>query len=963
MKKTLARLMAIALVAITVLSVCPAVSAYTFGMTYSTGHTVQNGVSYAKYNVTSKVNGYTLACTTLSFNPSNGFIPMVFSCYAGTSGTMATQYSVATSKYGYNVAGAVNGSFFSMGTPYGTLTGMNISNGKITSAHIGCSGEVVAFGSDGSMNVVNSALKYTINIGGKSYADMIYYINKTGGSASADNWSERFYYYDTSCGTKCDTYAVCPGTEILCKKVDNTDLAVGQTLVGEVISVTKNTYGGSLGSSGAYSDNFILFMRSGSTYENYISGVKAGDTITINTEETVAASKEIMENANSVIPNVGWLVKNGVDRTLIDSTIGTHSVTLQARWTAFGKKADGTYVFFTSEGAGTGSTGSLTLRDVAQAMINMGCTDVIRMDGGGSSAMYVSNTGSGSAGYVQSSSRAVGDGILIVSRSSATKAAKKTALLTEINEAKTVLNSVSHDGLSAALTKAETVYNSSTSIEGDHKRAIMELQELNSGKAMLSYMMNQAGSIDTDNFSDLALDRLDYNYFEGKRILSSSDYTEAQKLDWAIKLQTLMGDTATVGNRLSLGAAYGTHDANASYPDTGLSEMTDGVLFGESASASPWTGYHLNSAHGTVDGVGSYTDITVDLGKAEKITGFGVSAAHMTSWGISAPKRIEVYASADGVEYYLHSVLAPTVNSVTGSYQVIPYEAVSSETTEDRYITFRCFYASNHMFIGELSVYGEGGKARADFSGFNTRIGESYAVIFDESMGALTHTNANLTWAYGVFCNYDSAKGAYVVSSTSFANGDSSYSHTVPSGGIVIGLHGAANQAIGGANLKAGDTVYLTGIDVASKTVYPGARISIFTKTDDAVSYTAPQIGVVKNGSGVSFSKEGYVTVSDAKRSIEQIKASFLDARAVISGNGTGATVSVPGVDGVYQLCVKGDLNGDAIVSTADCLSMEMDISGVSRLSGIFAAAGDMDGSESISSTDYMVIEQILTAA
>ncbi len=961
MKKLFSQITALLLIAVMALSVCPVQVSAAFSMSYTTGHTVKTGVTYAKYNVTSGQNGNTLACTTLTFNPSNGYIPMAFQGYAGTSGTLATQYSIATSKYGYNVAGIINGSFFSMGTPYGTLTGISISNGKIVGAHMGSSGEVVAFGSDGSMNIVSSSLKYTINIGGKDYADMLYYINKTSGSASASNWSERFYYFDTSCGTKCDSYSVCPGTEILCKKVDNTDLAVGQTLIGEVVSVTQNTYGGALGASGVYADTFILFMRAGSSYESYISGVKVGDTITINTEETVAASKEIMEDANSVISNVGWLVKDGVDRTRIDSTIGTHSVTLQARWTAFGQKADGSYVFFTSEGGSTGSGGSLTLRDVADAMEQMGCVNVIRMDGGGSSAMYVSNTGSGSAGYVQSSTRSIADCILIVSRSSATSSTVKAALQTEITEAEAVLASNNSTALQNALTEARAIYNRSTSIMGDHKRAIMELQELGSGKSMLASALSAAASVDISLYSDLALDRIDYAYVEGSRMVNSSAYTDVQKMNMAAKIQALVADKTSKDNRLSLGAAYDTHDANTAYPDTGLSEMTDGVLFGSGATSAAWTGYHINSAHGYIDGKGSYTDIKVDLGEIKNVTGFGISVCHFTTWGISAPVSVEVYAGEDGQSYYYHSCLKPTITAETGVYQIIPYEAVSSTVTTDRYVVFRIFFASSHLFVGEVSVYGEGGEGRSNFTSFNTRINTDNAVIFTDSMGTLTSTNANLTWARTIICSYDSTNNRYVVSSTYSANGDSTYTCTVPSGGIVIGLHGAAYS--GNANAMAavaGDIVYLTGIDVSSKTVYPGARITFISPASETVTYAEPTIGVVNSSSGSVCQSDGYVSLPSINMSKEAVAELFLDSRVTVNGNSTGATVTVNATGTTYQLYCVGDINGDSVINTADLHILRKAVSGDNPVSGVYFYAGDMDSTGNISTTDFAIIRKRL---
>ena len=148
-----------------------------------------------------------------------------------------------------------------------------------------------------------------------------------------------------------------------------------------------------------------------------------------------------MENASSVITNVGTLVRDGVDMTDYYSEIGTHSVYTNARWTAFGTKPDGTYVFFTSEGGDTGTTSrSLDLKDVASAMISLGCTDVIRMDGGGSTAMYVSNTGYGSAGYKMSHTRSVADCIMVVKKTA------DIALVEAIKEAE----KISHTDYTAA---------------------------------------------------------------------------------------------------------------------------------------------------------------------------------------------------------------------------------------------------------------------------------------------------------------------------------------------------------------------------------------------------------------------------------------------------------------------------------------------------------------------------------
>ena len=397
-------------------------------MSAGNSYSVVEGVNYANYDVEGSVSGHTEEAHVLTFNPEDGYVPMAFAANAGSCGTLAKQYETAVNKYGYEVVGVINGSYFDMET--GTLTGMLISGGKVSCADIGYTignkTNVVAFGYDGSMNIVDTQLSYNVYINGTLVPNALRFMNKV---QSSDGWrTDAIYYYDTSCGSIADTSTV--GYEVICQKVDGTDLTVGGVLKAEVVEVLSDTCGTAFESDrNIVSDKFVLSTGSDTTYASYLSGLKAGDIVEIKVEETVAESKQIMENASSVITNVGTLVKDGVDLTDSTSIIGQHNVsTTYAQWTAFGQKADGTYVFFTSEGGSTGdSSRSLTLKDVAAAMIELGCVNAVRLDGGGSSAMYVSNTGDGSDGYIHSSSRAVADCILIV-KSSKSKADLNTAI-------------------------------------------------------------------------------------------------------------------------------------------------------------------------------------------------------------------------------------------------------------------------------------------------------------------------------------------------------------------------------------------------------------------------------------------------------------------------------------------------------------------------------------------------------
>ena len=448
-------------------------------LTLGSSYTVVDGVNYKDYTVYGSSSGHSEAVSVLEFHPDDGYIPMAFAASAGNANVLSSHYSTAVNKYGYEVAGLINGSYFDMENAYGTMTGMLISGGKVSCTDIGYTYgnllDVVAFGYDGSMSIIESQLAYYMYINGELVPDALRFINK---QQSSDGWrTDAIYYYDTSCGSVADSSTT--GYEVVCKKQNGTDLVVGETMVAEVIQINGYTSGSAIDNdSSIKSDNFVLSTPRDSSYETYLTGLAVGDNIEISIEETVAGSKEIMENACSVITNVGCLVKDGVDMTDYNSTIGDHSVTgTYARWTAFGTKDDGTYVFFTSEGGDTGNTSrSLTLKDVASAMMNLGCTNVIRMDGGGSTAMYVSNTGSGNAGYAMSHSRSVADCILVV---------KKTSEM-ELREAIKAAKQISHTdytaeelvAIRAAYETAKEVYYGENSTDADYATVANTLNAL-----------------------------------------------------------------------------------------------------------------------------------------------------------------------------------------------------------------------------------------------------------------------------------------------------------------------------------------------------------------------------------------------------------------------------------------------------------------------------------------------------
>jgi hypothetical protein len=181
-------------------------------------------------------------------------------------------------------------------------------------------------------------------------------------------------------------------------------------------------------------------------------------------------------------------------------------------------------VFLTTEGQATGEGGSVTLRDVARVMMELGCSNVIRMDGGGSSAMYLCDQGDGTPGFVQTSSRPVSDCILLVKRSSMTPSAElETSLQEAVTTAKQLYEKTKDEEIQDALDYAAKIMAKQADVtEGEYKKACMEIAESVSYIKGLEELLVSAESAAKASYTEFAYTHLTNTVAEGKRLLESN---------------------------------------------------------------------------------------------------------------------------------------------------------------------------------------------------------------------------------------------------------------------------------------------------------------------------------------------------------------------------------------------------------------------------------------------------------
>lgn len=460
-------------------------SAYYYGQSVGIGtiksassRSLGTGITYDVATLTDNSSN-SQSIKTITFNPAtSGYMPLVYSKYSGYGDTAYNSCVSAESKYGYDVKGGVNASFFSfVGTCCNTYGGVNISDGKIIQ---GCNSNgatwMLAFNSNGTSALVYSRVVYALSVNGSLWSGALENINMYPYSTGTG-----IYYYDESCGNSTDTNTA--GVEIVFTKTGNTELTVGGTLKGTVTAIRSSvSSGGTIGTG-----NFVLYASNSSSWASSLRALSVGSTVEIAVSETQSAAKTVMENCSSALVTYGYnIVSNGVNVTSSDG-LGESFNTARAQRTAVGVKSDGTIVMLVADGRTTSYPG-LTVYQVADFLISQGCVTGVNLDGGGSTQMTVENS-SGTLATVYSSTRRVANCLLAVARPTISTS-DRTTLSTLINNATYRLNTYSlsnETALNTALTYANGIYGSSKSMPGDYTKAIMRLQDAIAGGTVTGY--------------------------------------------------------------------------------------------------------------------------------------------------------------------------------------------------------------------------------------------------------------------------------------------------------------------------------------------------------------------------------------------------------------------------------------------------------------------------------------------
>ncbi len=329
----------------------------------------------------------------VTYTPSASISPKV--SFGSSVVSLQTVSSVAKDLEGNGkrVLSGINGDYYVMAT--GDAGGLVVTDGVLRSSDASLS--AVGFNADGTAIVGSPALWITANFNGQYYN--LHGINKVRNANGYFLFTEDF-----SANTK-NTLA---GVDVVL--VPSGDLGIGKTVSCTVEQVIE-----AKGATPLPDGRYILSISSSADkgLQDALRALKPGDTVDIG----IVSPDERWNNVDCAVGGLYRLITDGA----LNNGLDTASA---APRTAIGTKADGSVIFYTIDGRQAGHSVGATIKMVGQRLLELGCTNAVLLDGGGSTTMvatypdYLSSTvvNKPSGG----SQRSVSNAVFLVSNLSAT---------------------------------------------------------------------------------------------------------------------------------------------------------------------------------------------------------------------------------------------------------------------------------------------------------------------------------------------------------------------------------------------------------------------------------------------------------------------------------------------------------------------------------------------------------------
>lgn len=387
---------------------------------FLTGFTYQQGIGNIHLETKSEIFEDTSFHTQIGGQGSHGIkrayfvkantqktdlMPYVFEGDVRGSYTIDTMVS-SLENQGYKVVAGINGDVFDMAS--GTPKGLTIHDGVIKTSGYAPS-QVLSFNYENAVSLEDVKLKYILkgtNNNSTEYTAEIGYFNVPHGAAKALHLYNRDYASSTKTFTTSVEVVLDAGS------VKDAQLRVGNTVTAKVLEVINGNFNTPI------EDNQLILSTVGdSAYALQLAQLIPGSEVEISVEESedgnLVNSKEAIGINNVVYENNKFITK------------GT---SLNPR-TAIGIQGDGSLILYVIDGRQNWVSTGLGLTDVGKHLVDLGCTTVVTLDGGGSATMNVREAGLDSTAVSKNSpshkQRKVTNGFFLVYDRLGTSSAKQ----------------------------------------------------------------------------------------------------------------------------------------------------------------------------------------------------------------------------------------------------------------------------------------------------------------------------------------------------------------------------------------------------------------------------------------------------------------------------------------------------------------------------------------------------------
>ncbi len=303
-----------------------------------------------------------------------------------------------TSRYekdGQRVVGAMNGDFFSIQT--GIPLGVVMKNGELISSDP--SKNAIGFTEDGYAFIGNPDVHFTFTCTRSKtdsskdsqkrepYSFSLDYFNK---------YPSVYALYFLNDAYSKTTRSTSPSTEIILKPLAGKPIP-NSKMTFEVEKIHLNAMDTEI------PEGYYVLCGDDRSFAEKLLPVKEGDIL-----ELMIDAKEPWDRIDTALGGGDIIVENGV---FMQETVDEYHEKTSNPRTAIGIRENGEVVFFANDGRDSNNAVGVTIATLADIMIELGCSTVINLDGGGSTTVYaatpfdatsklVNNPSDGSERYV-----------------------------------------------------------------------------------------------------------------------------------------------------------------------------------------------------------------------------------------------------------------------------------------------------------------------------------------------------------------------------------------------------------------------------------------------------------------------------------------------------------------------------------------------------------------------------------